>query len=345
MKSLDRFKLKMKLSGGSLRNENINNSRKLLEEVFEDDASFSLGIYFWELGVKDYEERETIKIRLFDRKYSNANGVTVAFQTMIDCPVVVGDVIYDSLADEYLICTEAFNIDSVHYQGKFTLCNWMLRWQLKDGTIVDYPCYNMNSTQYNSGETSNKQFTVSSSQHTLTLPYDENTVVLNSPQRFYLDRNPIKPITYIVTQNDTTSNYYGKKGVVKVTVVEYAEDTHRDRPDLGICDYVEVNKPDVPTGAKILYTTKVIKSGGDSQVFTGKFYDDEGNEIADTECHWEVVCDFADELKIERIGQSGNQIKIGIDNDDCVDEEVKLILSDAENQYSDSLIIKIESLL
>ena len=33
--------------------------------------------------------------------------------------------------DEYLICTEAFNIDNIHFKGKFTLCNWILKWQKK----------------------------------------------------------------------------------------------------------------------------------------------------------------------------------------------------------------------
>ena len=350
MKCLDRFNRKMQLSGGSLRNENINNSKHLLEETFDDDASLTLGVYFWELGIKSYEEKKPIRIRLYKRSFSNANGVMVKFQTPINVPVLVGDIIYCSKSDEYFICTETFNIDDIHWQGKFTLCNWILKWQDKiTGKIFEYPCNDINSTQYNSGETANRQFTVGSSQHMLTLPYDENTVVLSTPQRFYLDRDTKNPTSFIVTQNDTTSYGYGKKGLVKVTVVEFAQDNDTDRPDLGICDYVDIDNFETDNAdnsfvskSVIYYDTTTIKSGGDKQVFTGKFYDNEGKEIADIVPKWDIICDFVEVLNIQKVD---NQIIIGIDNDDYVDEEFKLVFSDTDGYYSSTLIVRIESLL
>ena len=351
MKCLDKFNKKMRLSGGSLRNENIKNSQELLQETFTDDASLALGIYLWKLGLKpeDCKDNESITIRLYNRSFSSANGVTIKFQTLIDTPIIVGDIIYDSLADEYLICTESFNINGVHWQGKFTLCNWILKWQNRNGDILEYPCYDINSTQYNSGEQSNKQFTIGSSQHMITLPCDENTVILSSPQRFFLDKNIKNPTSFIVTQNDTTSYNYGNKGLVKVTLMECVSNNKTDRIDLGICDYID--KEEVKTDNSdnifvsksiISYNTTIIKSGGDSQIFVGKFFDDYGNEVTEINHKWEIICDFKDALEIE---ESGNQISIGIDNDYYIDEEFKLILSDNNGNYSSSLIIQIESLL
>ena len=291
MQCLNRFNKRMALSGGSLREEYIFNTKQLLNETFADDPSFALGIYFWKLGLKEYTNEKTIGIRLYDRKFSAANGVTVKFQTLYDTPVVVGDIIYSADKDEYLICTEAFDIDGINYEGKFTLCNWILKWQDKKGNILEYPCHDMNSTQYNSGEQFNSNFTIESSQHMLTLPYDENTVELSTPQRFYLDKAKINPTTYIVTQNDTTSYNYGKKGLVKVTVFASPSNSDTDDPDLGICDYIDMRagSKDARTTVKesccksskavIEYNTTIIKSGGDSQIFTGKFYDDMENEI------------------------------------------------------------------
>lgn len=349
MKCLDRFNRKMSLSGGSLRNENIMNSKMLLEETFADDASFNFGIYFWEVGLKSYEGRESLGIRLYDKSFSNANGSTVKFQTLIDSPVIVGDVLYDSIADEYLICTESFNIDNIHWQGKLTLCNWILKWQDKNGDILEYPCNDINSTQYNSGERSNEQFTVGSSQHMVTLPCDENTIALKTPQRFFLDKDIDNPTTFIVTQNDTTSYAYGKKGLVKVTLAENAFNPKTDRVDLGVCDYID--KEDIKTDTAnnsfvsksvISYDTTTIKSGGDSQTFIGRFFDDKGNEINDVSLKWEIICDFADALNIEK---SNNKIIIGINDDYYVDEEFKLILSDSNGDYPSSLIVEIGSLL
>lgn len=357
MRSLDRFNKKMSLSGGSLREESIFNTRQLLKETFADDPSYTLGIYFWRLGLKEYRNESPVSIRLYGRSFSAANGVTVKFQTLYDTPVVVGDVIYDTKEDEYLICTEAFNIDDIHFKGKFTLCNWMLKWQKKDGTVLEYPCYDMNSTQYNSGEQSNRNFVIGSSQHMITLPCDENTVELSTPQRFYLDKATVNPTTFIVTQNDTTSYNYGKKGLVKVTVYEHPNNLETDRPDLGICDYIDMSAGSKDAGttvketcckaskAVIEYDTNVIKSGGDSQVFVGKFYDDKENEVADIVPHWTIVCDFSDKLIAKEIG---NTLSIGIDDDTYIDEEFKIICSDGSKEstiLSSELIVKVESLL
>ena len=360
MKCLDRFNKKMSYSGGSLRDENIFNSRKLLEETFADDASFRLGIYFWRLGLKEYNNEKTIGIRLYDRKFSAANGVTVKFQTLYNLPVIVGDIIYDSKEDEYLICTESFNIDDVHFEGKFTLCNWMLKWQKKDGKILEYPCYDMNTTQYNSGEQSNRNFTIESYQHMITLPCDENTVELSTPQRFYLDKAIVNPTTFIVTQNDTTSYNYGKKGLVKVTVYAHPANPETDRPDLGICDYIDISAGSKDAGTTIEetqcrasksvieYDTTVIKSGGDLKTFIGKFYDDMGNEVANIVPHWDIVCDSSDFYNNLIKEESGNSLSIGIDDDNYIDKEFKIICSD-KNSESDiapsTLLVKIESLL
>ena len=353
MQCLNRFNKRMSLSGGSLREESIFNTRELLKETFADDPSFTSSVYFWKLGLKEYQNELPIGIRLYGRAFSAANGVTVKFQSLSDTPIVVGDIIYDKKEDEYLICTEAFNIDDIHFKGKFTLCNWMLKWQNKDGKILEYPCYDMNSTQYNSGEQFNKNFTIGSSQHMLTLPCDENTVELSTPQRFYLDKATINPTTFIVTQNDTTSYNYGKKGLVRITVYEHPNNLATDRPDLGICDYIDINANCAEENiccckaskAVIEYTTNVIKSGGDSQKFIGKFYDEKGNEINDIASHWTIICDFSDVLQVEEID---NCLSIGIDDDSYIDEEFKLICSDGNSEgeiLSDALIIKIESLL
>ena len=357
MQCLDRFNKRMSRSGGSLREEYIFNTRELLKETFADDPSFTNNIYFWKLGLKEYQYESPIGIRLFGRTFSAANGVTVKFQSLYNTPIVVGDIIYDSKEDEYLICTEAFNVDGMNFKGKFTLCNWMLKWQKKDGTILEYPCHDMNSTQYNSGEQSNRNFVIGSSQHMLTLPCDENTVELSTPQRFYLDKAKTNPTTFIVTQNDTTSYNYGKKGLVKVTVYEHPNNPETDRPDLGICDYVDMNAGSKDTGttinkvclkaskAVIEYDTAIIKSGGDSKIFVGKFYDDMGNEVSDMVPHWTVVCDFSDKLIVKEFD---NSLSIGIDDDDFIDEEFKIVCSDGNKESGirpSTLIIKIESLL
>lgn len=369
MRCLDKFNKKMSYSGGSIRKEGIISTRELLKETFADDPSYTLGVYFWRLGLKEYENESPIEIRLYGRAFSAANGVTVKFQTPYDTPVVVGDIIYNAKEDQYLICTEAFNIDDIHFKGKFTLCNWILKWQNKNGKILEYPCYDINATQYNSGEQSNSHFTVDSSQHMITLPSDENTIELCSPQRFYLDKATNNPSTYIVTQNDTTSHNYGKKGLVKLTVFAHPSNPETDNPKLGICDYIDMSAGSTHAGttvekcpvneqscrisrAVIEYDTNIIKSGGDSKVFIGKFYDDKGKEIKGVVPSWTIVSDFDDNdafrEKLQLKEFNDNCLSIGIDDDLYIDEDFKLVCSSEDDNsgiISSTLVIEIESLL
>lgn len=348
MDCYEKFKRKMQINGGSIRNEKIRNSKLLLDSVFDDDPSAVDGVYMWVLGLNSYEKQNTIRIRLYHKRHSAATGVTVKFHTLIDTPIIIGDLIYCSLTNEYYICTESFNIDNIHWEGKLTLCNWILKWQNQNGDILEYPCYDANATQYNSGEKFNLQVTVGTSQHIITLPYDENTIKLRSPQRFILDKDTVNPVTYIVTQNDNTSYNFGTKGLIKLTVFEHPLNRDTDRLDLGICDYTEKtnstnnNSNNENVNVKIIYSSLRIVSGGDTQVYIGKFYDNNGNEITNIDGKWDIICDFNRELEVN---ESGNQISIAIDNDDYVDEEFKLIFSDKDNTNQTYIIIKIDSLL
>lgn len=339
----------MALSGSSIRNEVIKNSQELLKETFADDPSFTAGIYFWQPSTHSYADPNELPIRLYGRSFSNANGVVVKFQTLIDNPIVVGDMLYDSNDDEYLLCTESFNVDGVHWKGKFSLCNWILKWQNKYGDILEYPCVDINSTQYNSGEQASAKMTIGSSQHMATLPYDENTIAIKSPQRFFLDRDTETPTSFIVTQNDNTSMFFGKKGLIKITMLECERNNDTDRPDLGICDYFEKdelknNNADENKVIKsvISYKTTTIKSGGSKQKFVGTFVNENGEEINGISTNWEIICDFADSLIVN---EEGNSLTIGVDDDSLIDEEFKLVLSDESGNYKSSIIIQIGSLL
>lgn len=349
MRCLDRFNRKMALSGSSIRNEVIKNSKELLKETFADDPSFTSGIYFWQPSTHSYADSNELPIRLYGRSFSNANGVVVKFQTLIDNPIVVGDMLYDSNDDEYLLCTESFNVDGVHWKGKFSLCNWILKWQNKYGDILEYPCVDINSTQYNSGEQASAKMTIGSSQHMATLPYDENTIAIKSPQRFFLDRDTETPTSFIVTQNDNTSMFFGKKGLIKITMLECERNNDTDRPDLGICDYFEKDELKTNNADKnkviksvISYKTTTIKSGGSKQKFVGTFVNENGEEINGVSTNWEIICDFADSLIVN---EEGNSLTIGVDDDSLIDEEFKLVLSDESGNYKSSIIIQIGSLL
>lgn len=339
----------MQLTGQSLHDENVYNAKRLIAFTFEDDPSYCKNVFLWQHSKKEYTDEDIIPIRLNSKKHSESNGETIEFQVYDDVKIIVGDILYRSDENEYWLCTEAYSKGGVHRQGKLTLCTWILKWQNNKGDIFEYPCVDRNATQYNSGEQANKQFTIGSSQHLILMPSDENTYILATPKRFYLDKNTIDPTSFIITQNDTTSYNVGEKGLVRLTLTECANDNAADRPDLGICDYIDPdtivknNLGNIVSGKSVIeYTSDVIRSGGDTQIFTAKFYDELGNEITDIVPKWNIICDFNNELEVSR---SGNSLSMAIDNDDYIDEDIRLELSDSDGNFLSSMIISIESLL
>ena len=128
----------------------------------------------------------------------------------------------------------------LYYDGKLTRCNNILKWQDENKHIFEYPVFDINSTQYNSGEFGYKTMTLGSSQHLLTIVADENTIALNHGHRFFWDRNTVDPTVFKLTQNDTTAVNYDR-GIVKLTVTEDQYNPKTDSIENWLCDYFKVS--------------------------------------------------------------------------------------------------------
>lgn len=327
--SLQLMKERIKQSGTTLYDEQIKDAQDILAYGFQDDVSYAKHIYFW-IGGAEPQKGEHLDIKLYDRKYSSANGRTQKFLTKHTDKVDIGDYIYDEKEGTYWLCTESYNINDVHYEGKLTECNWYLRWQRADGVIVEYPCQDLNSTQYNSGESGNSTITLGSAQHMETVQANEDTLALASPQRFYVSRNHTIP--FVVTQNDSTALNYGTKGICRITVTQ---DVIRDvdRPDLGICDYREIDNTEEPSDpttppenpdemtdlSATISGNKNLKVGF-SRTYTATITDSDDNVVEwDNSYSWNVVSDF-------EVGQEidDNTIKLLVEDEDCVDSLILL---------------------
>lgn len=255
--SFKHMKTMLSHSGDTIRQSKINDAKVLMNNQLMTDPSYNPNMVFWQFGIKA-DEFETITIKTFDEKYSAANGFTVLFNTLINTPVIVGDVIYDKKRDIYWVCTESYDRDEILCAGKLTRCNYWMKWQNKNKDIFEYPVFEINSTQYNSGETGNKTMTLGSSQHLITTVADENTLALNHGQRVFWDRNSANPTVFKITQNDTTAANYDK-GLVKITITEGQYNPTTDSIEEWLCDY----KPQVQNIVAIAYKgSPVLRIGG-----------------------------------------------------------------------------------
>ena len=225
--------------GGNIRQSKINDGKLLMDNQLMSDPSYNPNMVFWQFGV-NVDELEFVPIKTFNEKYSAANGINLQFNALIDSPIVVGDLLYDKRRNLYWICIESFDRDEILCAGKLVRCNYIMKWQDDNKNIFEYPVFEINSTQYNSGEFSDKTMTLGSSQHLITAIADENTIALNHGHRFFWDRNTVDPTVFKLTQNDTTAMNYDK-GLVKITVTEDQYNPKTDSIENWLCDYFKVS--------------------------------------------------------------------------------------------------------
>ena len=257
------MKQRMACSGTTARQEKIIDGRRLMSEELMKDPSYQEFV-IWEFGVlpEDFIEQP---IKLYNRKYSSANGFTTQYETLWDKAIPIGTVLYDKKRNEYQLCTESFDKDEILNNGKLTRCNGWLKWQNKEGKVYEYPIFDINSTQYNSGVESSKIMILGSTQHMLSITADENTISLRHDMRFFLDRNKVEPTVFKLTQNDTTAMNYDK-GILHLTVTEDQYNPDTDNIDEWLCDYV---KSSVKSDIEIEYMGNPnVRIGGSYKIFT-----------------------------------------------------------------------------
>ena len=225
--------------GGNIRQSKINDGKLLMNNQLMTDPSYNPNMVFWQFGV-DVGDLESVPIKTFNEKYSVANGMNLQFDALIDFPIVVGDLLYDKRRNLHWICIESFDRDEILCAGKLVRCNYIMKWQDDDKKVFEYPVFEINSTQYNSGEFGDKIMTLGSSQHLITCVADENTIALNNGQRFFWDRNTVNPTVFKLTQNDTTAMNYDK-GLIKITVTEDQYNPKTDSIENWLCDYFKVS--------------------------------------------------------------------------------------------------------
>ena len=309
MGGYDNFKLRTTLDGVNSREAKINDARHILALEFTNDPSYCDSMYRWIPGINSHIG-DKVDIRLFGRKYSSANGYTTQFEVQVDDKPDIGDYYFEKELNQYWICTELHNVNHIHVGGKLTMCNWFLKWQNDMGEVIEYPCNDINSTQYNSGEAGDKTMTLGSAQHMATVQATPETIDIRSPLRFFVSRD--YSIPFKVTQNDTVANNYGN-GLCKITLTQDQLNLEVDRPDLGLCDYKEPTplppNPDETTDLSAVISGKSNLINGFSRTYSAEFKDSNGDIKQDVDFTWNVESDFDVQQTI-----SGNQIELSVDD-------------------------------
>ena len=320
--SLQLMKERVKHSGSTAREEMIIDGQNLLKEELKYDSSYSPTMYFWNpvLGCDD----RSAKVRIFKRKYSSLNGNYQNFLTTYDNPIKIGEYLHDRKDDTYWLIYNSFNVNDVHYEGKMIQCNYLLRWQLASGEIVERYSNIVSASKYDVGETGNSTLVLSSNNYTILIGYCDEGFELEG-KRVFIDMKPIKPTkVFKITRSDDVLYNSGNMGSILSFIADKTEyNINKDNQELRICDYISPSSPLPPISPGPNETTNLyaVISGnpklknGYTRTYTATIQDINGNNINwdNTQYSWNIVSSFFVEETI-----MDNKIKLKVKDESLI---------------------------
>jgi hypothetical protein len=143
----------------------------------------------------------------------------------------------------WVVCTLP-DENGIYEKAIMWLCKHRLRFVSPlTGDTVEYPVYSINSTQYGTGETKKPLMSIVDAQHLVYLPYNDETILFKNGFRFIMDKDTADPMSYRLTQVDSTSYSTGDNdGLIQWSVMQ---DQARD-----VDDVAEMIADNTPTEAR-----------------------------------------------------------------------------------------------
>lgn len=186
------------------------------------------------------------------------------------------------------------------------------------GEIVHYPVYDINSTQYGTGEWRQLHINIGEDQHLLCLPYNEETVMIDDNFRFLMDKRTDYPTAYRITRVDTTSYGVGSElpedGLLQWSILQTQFNPRTDNRELMIADYWKDTAGDTTEPDDGPLSLLLTDLDGDFSIAIGEEKEIEvslqtcrGVRIQDFE--WTLDSDLADGAA-EVLSQEGNIIRL-----------------------------------
>lgn len=337
--SLQLMRERVKHSGSTAREEMIIDGQNLLKEELENDSSYSPTMYFWNpvLGCDDRHA----KVRIYKRKYSSLNGNYQNFLTTYDNPIKIGEYLHDTKDDTYWLIYNSFNVNDVHYEGKMIQCNYLLRWQLANGEIIERYSNIVSASKYDVGETGNSTLVLSSNNYTILIGYCEEGFELEG-KRVFIDMKPINPTkVFKITRSDDVLYNSGSMGSLLSFIADKTEfNQNVDNQELRICDYNKESllpptpsEPNETTDLRCVisgtyYTLRAIYKRN----YTANFTDKNGNTVDwnTVDYQWNIVADFPVKQTIV-----DNKITVRVDNEDLIGSSFLLQVIQSSNILSE----------
>ena len=264
-----------------------------------------------------------------------------------------GDYVF--FEDEYWIVDGRPGNNKSYEKATLKECQYKLRWQKDDGTIIERWANLASSSKYDVGENGNNTIVLSSNNYLITIPNDEDSMTLDG-KRVFIDLSDIPEKVFKITRNDDVLFAHGSHGGTLNLIADKVEfNKEIDNQVLRLCDYIDSSPTTPPSepitpdetedlSAKITFKgSQELKIGGNVKTLTGSFIDRDGNTTSDIGI-WEVIT--IDEITpYVDYTITDNILKIKILENDFADSaKVRITFSNSDGTVSTYLDFEITTI-
>ena len=211
-----------------------------------------------------------------------------------------GDYVF--FEDEYWIVDGRPGNNKSYEKATLKECQYKLRWQKDDGTIIERWVYLTSSSKYDVGENGNNTIVLTSNNYLITIPNDEDSMTLDG-KRVFIDLSDVPEKVFKITRNDDVLFAHGSHGGTLNLIADKTEfNKETDNQELRLCDYIDSSPtpPSEPTTPDETEDLSATISGttnlriGVTRTYTATLSDKDGNAVQwdDTLYSWNVAGDF-----------------------------------------------------
>lgn len=232
-----------------------------------------------------------------------------------------GDYIF--FEDEYWIIDGRPGNNKVYEKAVLKECQYKLKWQKSDGTIIERFGNFTSASKYDIGESGNSTIVLSSNNFTILIPHDEDGMTIDG-KRVFIDSSLIPKKVFKITRDDDVLFLHGSHGGTLSLIADKTEfNPNTDNQELRICDYIDPSSPLPPTPQPPNETTdlRCVISGntnlknGYRRTYTVTFTDEDGNAVdcQNVNYQWNIKSDFDIKQTI-----SDNKITVSVNDENLI---------------------------
>lgn len=213
-----------------------------------------------------------------------------------------GDYVF--FENEYWIVDGRPGNNKIYEKATLKECQYKLRWQKNDGTVVERWSNLTSASKYDVGENGNNTVILSSNNYTVIIPFDDDGMTLEG-KRVFIDASNVPEKVFKITRDDDVLFLHGSHGGTLSLIADKVElNLKTDNRELRLCDYIPPSTILPPSDETTdLWNMKIdcpnieIKPTGYPKTIIATLYNtNTGEIIPDIVYDWEIQSDISEFL-------------------------------------------------